>query len=241
MLNSRMVVTADGRFSVVGEVTNADSDPADITVRATIYDDAGNELTWYNAADVAVHKLLPFDTVPFRVDFEGVAGLALEEAGATLSFAPGAAYAYRLPEGVNLGAYDAYVRGVTTQYDLDRSVGAQNLRFKITPQGNLVAEGELFNSGLVEAVIPHVLITLYDETGRVLWVDQSFLRESILPFQTLAFTQELTPLANLRPLALPDPAGASAESLVRPDMIPLPAGAGYAYATIAVNYYTGAR
>ncbi len=193
MLSSRLVMDKKGQFAVVGEVPNNDADPADLTMRATIYDESGKELTWYNAADVAIHKALPYEVVPFRVNFEGVAGEALTNASAALVFEPGASFAYQLPADANLGAYNVFAKAVTTPYDLDRAVGAQDLRFELDEKGALTLHGQLFNSGLQEAAIPHVLVTLYNAQGRVAWVDQHFLRESVGPLRTLDFNMPLTP------------------------------------------------
>ena len=248
IVSSRMVVTEEGRFSVVGEVRSRDADPADLTIRATIYDTTGTVLTWYNAADVAIHKLLPYETVPFRVDFEGVAGLALEDAGKSLSFTPGARTDYRLPEGVHIGSYNVFAKAVAAVYDLDRSVGVEDIRF--LPEGEedqgWVLHGRLINTGLQAAVIPHILVTLYDAKGEVAWVDHTYLRQWVPAQETLDFAMPLTPAANLRGLPLVDPAqdaasdtGASEDLAARPDLIPLPHESGYAYARISVNYYTG--
>ncbi len=245
VLSSRMVMGEDGHFSVVGEVRSQDVDPADLTIRATIYDTTGTVLTWYNATDVAVHKLLPYETVPFRVDFEGVAGLALEDAGESLSFTPGAVTEYRLPEGASIGAYDVFAKAVTTPYDLDRAVGVEDLRFVPAAGGageGLTLTGRLANSGLDAAVIPHILVTLYDAAGRVLWVDHAYLRQWVPAQETLPFVLPLTPARSLRPLPLGDaaaPADPAADPASDPSLIPLPAESGYAYARVSVNYYTG--
>ncbi|MBK8047434.1 MAG: hypothetical protein IPK16_10125 [Anaerolineales bacterium] len=243
ILSSQLVASPDGSFSVVGELKNDDVNPADLTVRATIYDEQGEELTWYNAADGMIHKALPQETVPFRVDFEGVAGLALEDAGQSLSFSPGAEFVYHLPPGANVGSYDVYGKAITTQHDLERDVGVQDLVFTPQPDGSMLVTGELVNSGVGEAVIPHVFVTLYDADGRVRWVEHKYLRESVSPQGVLDFTMELPPSGSIQRFALPDPAASpgNQHNVARPDVIPLPEGSGYSAARVSVNYYTGAR
>ncbi|MEV4639870.1 hypothetical protein AB0J80_21235 [Actinoplanes sp. NPDC049548] len=66
---------ADGRWVVVGEVTNMDVDPADVTVNAQIRDKSGRLLASWDAAQVLIHKLLPGETSPFRIEFQRIAGL----------------------------------------------------------------------------------------------------------------------------------------------------------------------
>jgi len=246
VLSSRMVTARNGQFSVVGEVLNADADPADLTVRATIYDDAGAELTWYNATDVAIHKVLPYEVAPFRVDFEGVAGLALEDAGKSLSFMPGASSVYTLSTGTTLGAYNVFPKAVVTQYDLDREVGMQNIRFA-EEAGALTLRGQLVNSGLGSAVVPHVVVTLYDDLGNVQWVDHAYTREWVPAQGSLDFAMALTPARDLGSVGLRDPtmapatAGTAPVAHLRDDFIPLPPASGYAYARVSVNYYAGQR
>lgn len=67
-------VLVDGRWVVVGEVTNMDVDPADVTVNAQIRDKSGRLLASWDAAQVLMHKLLPGETSPFRIEFQRIAG-----------------------------------------------------------------------------------------------------------------------------------------------------------------------
>ncbi|MDY7100160.1 MAG: hypothetical protein S0880_03140, partial [Actinomycetota bacterium] len=64
----------EGNWVVVGEVTNVDVDPADVTVNAQLRDPDGELLATYDAAQVMVHKLLPGESTPFRLVFESLAG-----------------------------------------------------------------------------------------------------------------------------------------------------------------------
>jgi hypothetical protein len=64
----------DGRWVVIGEVTNVDVDPADVTVEAQLRDPGGTLLARWDAAQVLVHKLLPGATSPFRIEFQSIAG-----------------------------------------------------------------------------------------------------------------------------------------------------------------------
>ncbi|WP_167738000.1 hypothetical protein, partial [Cryobacterium sp. MDB2-10] len=64
----------NGRWVVIGEVTNTDVDPADVTVEAQLRDQDGALLASWDAAQVLVHKLLPGATSPFRIEFQSIAG-----------------------------------------------------------------------------------------------------------------------------------------------------------------------
>jgi hypothetical protein len=233
ILSADLAVDGDGRFSLVGEVMNSDADPADLTVTGQIYDSEGQLLTWYNAGAAMIHKALPLEIVPFRIDFEGVAGAALEEMAIPLSFTPEAAWNYQLPQQSRLGSFTLFARAVVTGRDLDRDLGVQQVRV-VEDAAGLRLQGVLINAGLVEAVIPHILITLYDHKGEVRWVDHHFLRQSVRPQRTLTFDLALTPANHIQSQNLDGEFyvnGLRDEPLpvaVRADFIPLPPGHGYA-------------
>lgn len=248
ILSARLVMRAGGRYSVVGELINADVDPADVTVTGYIYDDQENLLTWYNAGAGMMHKLFPLETTPFRVDFEGVAGLALEDTRQPIGFSPGAAWDYVLPADVQLGRFDVFAKGVVTQRDLDREVGLQEVTVEPMAEAGVdrfVLKGGLINAGVKEAVIPHLLVTFYDAAGQVQWVDHFFLPQSLRPQRTLDFAVPLTPRQAVTPLAVTGGAYANALTELpdltgpRADWIPLPPAAGYAYLRVTVHYFTG--
>ncbi len=244
ILSSRLILRKGGHYSVVGEVMNTDVDPADVTISANIYDQQDALLTWYNAGAGMMHKLLPLEITPFRIDFEGVAGLALQDAGQPLSFSPGAAWLYDLPEGKQVERFETFAKAVLTQRDLDRDVGVE--RVTVTHEKNgWTVRGVLINAGLKEAVIPHLLFTLYDAEGKAVWVDDYYVPQSIRPQRTGDFSFVLTPAQEVTPVnvkgaeysnalvALPGVAGP------RQDFIPLPPESGYRYLRVSVHYFTG--
>jgi len=256
ILSARMILREGGRYSLVGELINTDVDPADVTVGGYIYDDKDQLLTWYNAGAAMMHKLFPLEITPFRIDFEGVAGLALAEANLPaststspvhhppLEFVPGAVWDYALPARAHIGRFEVFARAMVTQRDLARDVGVQQVRVVEGDSGYLL-NGSLFNAGVTEAVIPHLLVTLYDAAGQVQWVDHFFLPQSLRPQRALDFSVNLTGRQSITPL---DVAGDSyANALVampglagpRADWIPLPSRAGFAYLRVSVHYFTG--
>lgn len=243
ILSARLVVRAPERFSLVGELLNNDVDPADVTLTGAIYGENEELLTWYNAGDGMMHKMLPFEITPFRVDFEGVAGTALSKVAADITFAPGATWDYRLPAATTLKKFEVNAKAVVTQRDLLRAVGVQALRVTPDAAGALSLSGELINNGLRDATVPHLLITLYDEAGEVQWVDHHYLPLAIRPQYTQPFTVPLTPAAAIRDLQLPGDRYASARhgglklQSPRLDFVPLPPGYGYHYLRVSVNYF----
>jgi len=73
-LRSLRSLRVDGRWVVIGEVTNVDVDPADVTVNAQMRDPSGHLIASWDAAQVMVHKLLPGESSPFRIEFQSIAG-----------------------------------------------------------------------------------------------------------------------------------------------------------------------
>ncbi len=242
VLSTRLVQRPGGKYSLVGELLNNDVDPADVSVNGKIYDNEGKVLTWYNAGDAMMHKLLPLEITPFRIDFEGVAGSALSDA-TTLEFSPGARWDYQLPGNRALGNYEVTARGVVTQRDLYRGVSAQQLTLVTGADGALQLHGELINHDLREATVPHLLVTMYNAQGQVLWVDQHYLPLAIRPQRTQPFAFTLTPAADLQTVNAPGTVytnslqAAITLAAPRPDFMPVPAGHTYAYLRVTTNYF----
>jgi hypothetical protein len=239
-LRSARLVRVGDRFSVVGEIANVDVDPADTTVTALLYDRTGAELSRYNAQTAMLHKLLPGELTPFRVDFEGVAGAAITETLRVGEFRPGDFTPLDLRRPVE--AFAVYGKGVATSYELRRDVGAQELRAEVGPDGAVTLRGALFNAGTLEATIPQVLVTCYDASGRVVWVEELFVEAAVLPQERRPFELTLTvagevelqdAAATLFPPAPPD-------APRPPDLLVLPPGAGYAALRVSVNAFVGA-
>lgn len=243
VLAARLVQRQGNRYSLVGELVNRDVDPADVTVTGFIYDDKEQLLTQYNAGAAMMHKLFPGETTPFRVDFEGVAGLALNDTRGPIAFEPNAAWDYTLPADTQLGRFELYAKGVVTQRDLNRDVGVQGVHVERQGKG-YVLKGTLLNNGVVEAVIPNLLVTFYDAAGQVLWVDQYFVPQSVRPQRSTQFVMPLTSRGEIAPLDLPGAeavvmSARSGPSTLRADWIGLPPTMGFAYLRVSVNYFTG--
>ena len=248
VLSSNMVRRANGSYSIVGELINSDANPADVTVTGLIYDEEDALLTWYNAGAGMMHKLLPLEITPFRVDFEGVAGLALADAGQPLSFTPNASWSYILPKDKTIGRFDLYAKAVVTQRDLDRDVGVQQLTVEAQQNDGQVQwllKGNLINAGVKEAVIPHLLVTFYDTDNQVVWVDHFFLPQSLRPQRSMAFAVPLTPRQAIAPMPIPGNSFANALTTLttltgpRADWLALPTDSGYAALRVSVHYFTG--
>lgn len=194
ILSARLVKVND-RYSVVGELINTDVDPADLTVTSYLFDEDNNELTWYNAQYAIIHKILPKEVTPFRIDFEGVAGMRIEERQpGALEFDPNA---FTPPDiRAPIANFEVYAKALVTGRDLYRGVGVQDVQV-VQEDGAYRLQGELINNGTLEATIPHLLITYYDERNQVVWVDHFYQSESIRPQRTQRFDVPITPAADV--------------------------------------------
>ncbi|MDH3706819.1 MAG: hypothetical protein OES57_12185, partial [Acidimicrobiia bacterium] len=197
VLDSQLVRHQD-RWHIVGQVTNVDVDPADITVTGRLRGADGALLASYDGGQATVSKVRPGETVPFRVDFEGVAGatdLADPTAG---DFDPDATTDLALREAV--ASYDLVVRAVVTATDLER-LGVGELRLE--PDGSWRLRGRLHNDLTTTATLPIVTVAQLDERGAVRWVDLHYLADGIRPQRSGGFSMPLTDPRDVELIDLP--------------------------------------
>ena len=258
----RALKVAD-RWVVIGQVTNVDVDPADVTVEAQLRDPDGVLLAGWDASQVLVHKLLPGASSPFRIEFQSIAGTgeygteadggvtvgasgdgAITATAATpekvdvrgpVEFDPNVITPLTLAPGAEVAAVDVYARAVVTP-----SVGVQGLQVVglQVQDGDLV--GTLRNDSTVEAAVPHLLISYLDAAGRLAWVDHAFLEHSVAPQRSTAFR---IPLPTVRPEVVTDvPITGYAGPAHLPfggisPMVALPESSGFAAAAVTTTSY----
>ena len=239
VLSARLVRYA-GRYGVVGELANVDVNPGDVTVTSVLFDDQGEELSRYNAQLVMKHKLLPKEITPFRIDFEGVAGAVLTDTLTSGDFDPNAFSSVQFNTPIN--AFAVYAKAVVTGRDLYKDVAVQGLTV-VNEDGQLFLDGALLNNGTIEATIPQVLLTYYDDTGRVVWVDHHFVEEAVFPQRVVPFRMSLVPATKIETII---DHGDVYSNILRDnttieitdkDTLPLPPETGYAFLRVSVNYY----
>ena len=191
VLDSRLVTRA-GQWFIVGQLTNLDVDPADITVTGRLLGADGTALATYHGGEGTVHKVLPGETVPFRVAFEGVATVAManlaqdQEAGV---FDPELVVQLELTEDVV--SYEVEAKALVTGRNLDRLV-VSNVSAEHTPDGAMALSATISNRGTETATIPMASISLLDGNGEVLWVDAFPLSTAIRSQRSAEVTFDLT-------------------------------------------------
>ena len=246
ILSSRLVKVGK-TFSVVGELINTDVNPADITVTAVLFDKYHNILSTYNAQTGMIHKVLPKETTPFRVDFEGVAGTGLIDATTLLGeFKAGLVTPLHL--SAPIASFEVYAKAVVTDHDLDRNVGEQSVSVQHDANGQLHLVGMLYNGGTTEATVPHILVTYYNSQGEVMWVDSYYIEQAVEPEHTEPFDIVLTPAHNVKTII--DTGGIYTSSLKQqrlpynsqlpwPERYTLPVQTGYSSFRLSINYLIG--
>lgn len=165
------LVSYMGQYSIVGELQNVDDIPADVVIKATLYNDLNKELAVYNAKFHMKHKLMPKETTPFKINFEGIAWSSTKDTMPP-TFDPDQFTPIALDE--QPVKFNLQSAGNTANTDLYKSVALQSL--EITDHG---IDGVLYNSGIQEVTIPQLLISYYDENHELLWVDHQFMPEGV--------------------------------------------------------------
>lgn len=172
ILDARLV-KMDSSYFVVGELQNVDSYPAHITISAQLYDKNNRKLVSYNAKFATIHRILPLEKIPFKVEFESTAWNYKNEAKSTKfnpnEFSP---FKYSAPPS----QFKLLARAVVDKNDLYRSYDIQNLRFK-----DDFFVGTLLNYGTEEISVPKLLISYTDKNGDLAWLDTYFMREGVRP------------------------------------------------------------
>ena len=245
ILSARLVRVHEN-YSIVGEIINTDVNPADVTVTALLFDKNVNTLSTYNAQTGMVHKLLPKEVTPFRVDFEGVAGTGLIDP-ATLAgaFKPGLKTPLNLKAPI--ASFQVYAKAVVTDHDLDRNVATRDVHVQYEADGKQHLIGSLFNTGTVEATIPHLLITYYDTHYQVAWVDSYYIEQAVEPESSETFDVIITPLNTVSTIInhggiytnILSLHGTPTSQIPWLERQPMPPTSGYSSFRISINYLIG--
>lgn len=236
------LVRLGNRYALVGQVTNADADPAHVTLQAEL---AGptRSLGQEMAGLVNAHRLLPAETAGFRIDFEGVLSLqdakAMGEYDPTLFIPPEFA---EPPETATIAA-----RALVTGRDLYRGIALNGIRSSVEG-GTLVLIGLAVNTGTETASITALNLLLYGPDGKPLWADTGFVDTNIYPGQSAPFRLELPLAAKVTVLEdLPDASVTANGRPQEPDLplaraadgtIPLDPASGYSRLRILVTSMT---
>ncbi len=220
------LVVGNGRYSVIGAVTNADADPAMASLFADLI--AGDrKLTRHAAGWATGHRLLPAETAGFRIDFEGP--LSLDSEVARGSFDPTLFIPPELssePTGAGIEA-----RALVSTSDLYRGVSLNSLTVREV-DGRPVLEALAVNTGHEVATVVQVVALLYDRDGRPVWTEAGFVETNIYPGQSAPFRMQLPARSEIRVVGEIDPDNTVVNGSTQQGDTGLP---GYAHGTLVLD------
>ena len=186
---SAKLVKNRGQYSIIGEIQNVDNVPADVVIKATLYNDMNKELANYNAKYHMKHKLMPKETTAFKINFEGIAWSSTKD---TLppTFDPDQFTPVDFDEQPT--QFNIQSAGNTANTDLYKHVALQDLEYT-----NQRFNGVLFNSGVQEVTIPQLIVSYYNKEHELLWVDHIFIPEGVRIQRKQFFNYKPTQLDSL--------------------------------------------
>ncbi|UOB19061.1 hypothetical protein [Abyssalbus ytuae] len=177
---SAKLVKMENHYAVIGELQNVDNIPADVVLKATLYNDNDKELATYNAKYPMKHKLMPKEITSFRINFEGIAWSKTKDS-IPKTFNPDEFTPIEFEEQPT--KFTLHCAGNVATTDLYKKTSINNLN--ITKKE---ITGSLFNTGVNEVTIPQLIVSYYNQHKELLWVDHHFLKEGIRPQRKQYFT-----------------------------------------------------
>ncbi|WP_159778380.1 hypothetical protein [Flavobacterium sp. 9AF] len=179
----------ENQYMLIGEVQNIDNVPADVVLKATLYDKNDKTLASFNSKYVIKHKLMPKETTSFKVNFEDIAWLKNTETKPT-SFNPNEFTNKALK--TTPVTFDIQSAGNVVTTDLYTSVALSELAID-----KKRIQGTLFNYGIQEVTVPEILISYYNSKKELIYVDHKFIKEGIRIQRKQYFTYEFLDLSKL--------------------------------------------
>ncbi|WP_442265911.1 hypothetical protein ACSIGC_16695 [Tenacibaculum sp. ZS6-P6] len=165
------LVKKDKSYAVIGTIQNVDNVPADVIIKATLYNNNDKLLAQFNAKHHIKHKLMPKETSNFRIDFEGIAWSKTKDSIPKI-FNPDEFTPTEFEEQPIL--FNLHCEGNVAKTDLYKKISLNGIKVNKTE-----IKGNLFNTGTEEATITQLLLSYYNEKKELLWVDHNFLKESV--------------------------------------------------------------
>jgi len=186
---SAKLIKFNKEYIIIGVLQNVDNVPADVTLKATLYDKNNKMLASHNAKYVIKHKLMPKEITSFRVNFEAIAWLKNTEVKPT-TFNPNEFTPLDI-KGTPV-TFDIQAAGNVAITDLYTSVALS----EVVIEKNQVM-GTLFNYGIQEATIPEIIVSYYNSKKELVYVDHDFMHEGVRVQRKHFFTYDLLNLNGL--------------------------------------------
>jgi hypothetical protein len=189
---SARLVKKDTSYEIIGSLQNIDNVPADVVLKATLYNKSNKNIASFNAKYVIKHKLMPKEITSFKVQFEDISWLKNTQTKPK-TFNP-KEFSPKEFSSVPV-TFDIQSAGNVTTTDLYTSVSINNLEIN-----NTSIKGSLFNNGIQEVSIPELIISYYNNKKELIYVDHQFLNEGIRIQRKQYFNYNLLDLTRLKSL-----------------------------------------
>jgi hypothetical protein len=163
---SMNAVDYEGGAIVMGEVVNEDTVPAFVNVNAALIDKNGQIVDEENSFDKIAHVLLPKQVSAYRIDFPSVALQDVKNVHMDIN--------------ANLVPASA-----------DPVIGVMDQRQETDGLGKAVLRGTLLNESGETVSVPHVIVSFYDNSGKVIWVSDGYVQRALYPQMPEPFAVEI--------------------------------------------------
>lgn len=176
-------------YAIVGSIQNVDNVPADVAIKATLYNADNKKLANYNAKDIIKHKLMPKEISNYRINFEGIAWSKTKDS-IPKTFNPDEFTPTEFEEQPVL--FNLHAEGNVAYKDLYTSVGID----RIVVNDSIVS-GSVFNSGSEESTICQLIVSYYSDKKELIWIDHQFLKHGVRQQRKQDFNISLQDLSDI--------------------------------------------
>jgi hypothetical protein len=163
---SMNAVDYQGESIVMGEVVNEDTVPAFVNVNAALIDKNGQIVDEESSFDKIAHVLLPKQVSAYRIDFPSVALQDVKNVHMDIN--------------ANLVPASA-----------DPVIGVMDQRQETDGLGKTILRGTLLNESGQTVNVPHVIVSFYDNSGKVIWVSDGYVQRALYPQMPEPFAVEI--------------------------------------------------
>ena len=167
----------DSRFYVAGHLSNNSPFPACVNLVATALDENGNDMIAQNMGRIGAHRLLPGETSPYLVAFEGY--LKIQDASFNAPYDPDY---FSVPE------FSA--APVTAKVEVQSTICSPDIYRKIRISNIEYSDNKLWfnieNAGLKIVSTLQLKIAIRDKESQELFVVPFYLQENLNPGETRA-------------------------------------------------------
>lgn len=189
---SAKLIHYNKRYIIIGEVQNVDNVPADVVLKATLYDENDKKLASFNSKYEIKHKLMPKEITSFKVNFEDIAWVKNTDVKPK-TFNPNEFTPLNFKQ-IPV-TFDIQCAGNVAITDLYTQVALSDFAIE-----NNHIKGTLFNFGIQESTIPEILVSYYNNAKELIYVDHFFMREGVRVQRKNYFDYELLNLNSCKTL-----------------------------------------